>query len=208
MHGHGILIFPVKKTGGGGSKYEGEFQHGQYYGQGQLIQTNNIYEGQFVNGQKHGAGEMVLFRKDKLGNKFNNTYSGDWKWNKRTGFGRLDYGKTGDFYVGTFKNGVMIQGDLHFNRTGEIYSGKFLRNKPMIPTPFLICLENYGEPPFTQNFVNQIIQTGKGNTKNQYLSTITNPKSSLRTKKSENQHGACTWIKFLCYNKFVACKNI
>ena len=46
--------------GGQYKKYKGEFQRGQFFGNGILVSTNgDRYIGTFKNGQKHGYGRIV-----------------------------------------------------------------------------------------------------------------------------------------------------
>lgn len=115
-HGTGKKYFPD------GSRYEGQWQNGQYSGDGILTWADKVsrYEGQFANGQRSGKGRMTYAD--------GSTYEGDWKDGKRHGHGLLvladgnrydsDWlndaangaGKqqlaNGNYYLGNFTNGA------------------------------------------------------------------------------------------------------
>ena len=60
------------------------------------------YNGYWENGERHGEGVMIYKNKD--------IYSGMWKAGKKDGQGTYVFNDTGMKYVGTFKNGELVQG--------------------------------------------------------------------------------------------------
>lgn len=74
-HGTGKKIFSD------GTRYEGNWEYGQYSGQGVLTWADKIsrYEGQFAAGQRSGQGKMTYPN--------GATYNGAWKNDKRHGHG-------------------------------------------------------------------------------------------------------------------------
>jgi len=83
-HGYGI------ETYASGAKYEGDFLGGKRTGKGKYIYSNgDIYIGEFLNGKRHGQGEYFY---DVLNSgAMIWSYIGDWKEDKRDGFGILSY---------------------------------------------------------------------------------------------------------------------
>ena len=60
------------------------------------------YYGYWENGQRCGEGVMTYLNKD--------VYSGNWENGKKDGQGTYIFFKTGEKYVGKFKNGQLING--------------------------------------------------------------------------------------------------
>ncbi|KAJ5919525.1 hypothetical protein N7454_009360 [Penicillium verhagenii] len=78
--------------------YSGEFLKGYYHGNGKhLSGTGTVYEGDFVFGRRHGQGKMEYPTGD--------TYDGDWVEDVRHGQGTYVEKKTGNSYVGGYKDG-------------------------------------------------------------------------------------------------------
>ena len=63
FNGTGTRIFP------GGSRYEGEWAHGNFNGRGVLqMAEGHIYKGEFVNGHRHGVSGHITYSDGKLVN--------------------------------------------------------------------------------------------------------------------------------------------
>ncbi len=84
-------------TSANGVKYEGEWESGQYNGNGTLVTEGvGIYVGEFKNGLKSGDGTMYCYNGDK--------YTGHWMDGFKNGNGTMWY-SDGHRYVGNWKNG-------------------------------------------------------------------------------------------------------
>lgn len=78
--------------------YSGEFLKGYYHGRGKhLSASGTVYEGDFIFGRRHGQGKMEYPTGD--------TYDGDWVEDVRHGQGTYVEKKTGNSYVGGYKDG-------------------------------------------------------------------------------------------------------
>lgn len=78
--------------------YSGDFLKGYYHGRGKHISgTGAVYEGDFAFGKRHGQGKMTYPTGD--------TYDGDWVEDVRHGQGTYVEKKTGNKYVGGYKDG-------------------------------------------------------------------------------------------------------
>lgn len=94
-----------KKHGIGQQKYAGV---GQYYGY-------------WEEGERHGEGVMTYLNKD--------VYSGNWSGGKKDGQGTYIFFKTGEKYVGIFKNGQLVKGQWRYPN-GSFFEGNFGFNQP------------------------------------------------------------------------------
>ena len=81
LNGFGILYNPNSEK----IKYEGEWANGTFNGNGTEFSTNGTleYKGEFKDGFKHGKGQHHHFEAD--------AYFGEFKENKKNGFGTLLY---------------------------------------------------------------------------------------------------------------------
>ena len=92
------------------------------HGIGKQIYTGvGEYNGYWQKGERHGEGVMIYKNKD--------IYSGMWKAGKKDGHGTYVFNDTGMKYVGTFKNGELIQGKWLYPN-GSFFQGNFENNKP------------------------------------------------------------------------------
>jgi hypothetical protein len=91
QHGHGVFIFPDN------TRYAGEFKAGKMDGSGSLTYTDgSFYHGQFKNGFQHGQGVQVFCDGAK--------YEGSFTEGKRDGQGKWIYAAGGNSYTGEWKN--------------------------------------------------------------------------------------------------------
>ena len=79
------------------------------------------YYGYWENGERHGEGVMTYTNKD--------VYSGNWANGKKDGQGTYIYFKTGEKYVGNFKNGQLVRGKWIYPN-GSNFEGNFGHNQP------------------------------------------------------------------------------
>eukprot|EP00516_Mucochytrium_quahogii_P000154 CAMPEP_0203759424 /NCGR_PEP_ID=MMETSP0098-20131031/12442_1 /ASSEMBLY_ACC=CAM_ASM_000208 /TAXON_ID=96639 /ORGANISM=" , Strain NY0313808BC1" /LENGTH=682 /DNA_ID=CAMNT_0050652363 /DNA_START=534 /DNA_END=2579 /DNA_ORIENTATION=- len=81
--------------------YDGEFDdQGRAHGFGvKLIEDRATYEGDWEHGQRHGKGQLFDMRTSKI------IYVGGWKNDRRHGFGIEIKGSGGEVYEGWFQNG-------------------------------------------------------------------------------------------------------
>ncbi|KAE8155215.1 hypothetical protein BDV25DRAFT_38461 [Aspergillus avenaceus] len=78
--------------------YSGELAKGYYHGKGKHISDSSaIYDGEFVLGKRHGKGYLEY--------PIGDTYDGDWYENQCHGQGTFVEKKTGNKYVGGYKDG-------------------------------------------------------------------------------------------------------
>jgi len=100
----------------GNKRYEGEFKHGKYGGNGILYHENGnkAYVGEFKNGKFDGNGTLYY----ENGNK---TYVGQFKNGKFDGNGTAYYKNGNKGYEGQFKNGKEWNGKF-YNSKGEFIS--------------------------------------------------------------------------------------
>jgi len=119
-----------------GGIYEGELKDGIANGFGKLIYPEpdgdpdygpflkgEIYEGNFLNGKKHGFGKLYFEKND---DNRNFVYEGDWKFNEKSGSGKLTE-KFGNFfreYIGEFNNDT-ITGEGTLRQLAETNSFNF-----------------------------------------------------------------------------------
>ena len=123
-HGYGI------ETYASGAKYEGDFLEGKRTGKGKYIYSNgDIYIGYFLDGKRHGEGEYFYGFLNSGGMIW--SYIGEWKEDKRDGFGihsyhlfeknedgtnitayRESHGYYDVKYVGDFKGDTLISGKM------------------------------------------------------------------------------------------------
>jgi len=110
MDGEGILFYKGSdKADPGAEYYEGYFHLGQREGKGTYQYANGtIYEGDWRADMPEGEG----FCRFDNGNQ----YQGEWTAGKMNGLGRLQFGDSGDVYVGRFVDNCM-------DGYGEYYHG-------------------------------------------------------------------------------------
>lgn len=113
---------PSRLTFTDGTVYIGDVKDNQITGKGTYIYSNgSSYTGELVNGLKEGKG--------KLDDNINEIiYEGEWKNNKKTGFGKLIVKNM--TYEGYFINDIKSRkGKLIWNDTMNLYEGEFMNNK-------------------------------------------------------------------------------
>lgn len=128
-HGKGVCVYGnkdrVKFTcvqgrhhdGRNTCKYDGQWQNGQYHGEGvYTCADGRRYEGTWRHGKRHGHGRQVLMGDLEKGNEARMfrggldalyrayIYEGEWHHNRREGKGML-FMENGDKYSGVFVNG-------------------------------------------------------------------------------------------------------
>ena len=107
---------PVEAT------YTGEWRDSQKHGIGKQVYPGvGTYNGYWENGQRHGEGVMIYQNQD--------VYSGQWVKGNKEGKGTYVFFETGMKYVGTFKNGQLINGKWLYPN-GSYFEGNFDNNKP------------------------------------------------------------------------------
>jgi hypothetical protein len=80
------------------TSYSGDFHRGCYHGKGMHVaDSGSVYNGDFVLGQRYGKGRMEYPSGD--------IYEGDWVEDQCHGQGTFIEAKTGNKYVGGYKNG-------------------------------------------------------------------------------------------------------
>ena len=108
-------------------KYVGNWLMGKRSGYGELLQPDgSFYKGEFRNGVKHGEGRMTY--------SSGNYYQGAWTYNKKNGFGIMDWVSDNERYTGVWENdnpngvGSLVwldnKGETKVQRNR--YSGQFL----------------------------------------------------------------------------------
>ncbi|CEM05289.1 unnamed protein product [Vitrella brassicaformis CCMP3155] len=113
---------------GDGGFYEGEFSQGEIIGRGvQRWPDGSTYEGDFHMGERHGHGTWTQPpAAADSSREASTTYTGQWKTNKREGFGELRWAD--GVYRGQFKahrfDGL---GALHLLNSGLQFAAAFSR---------------------------------------------------------------------------------
>ena len=88
-----------------GNHSTGYFKYGKLYGKGELLYKNrDKYTGDFKGSLKHGQGHMIY-------TSLNAEYKGNWKRNKREGYGVMEY-SDGKIYNGNWSNDCPSNGEL------------------------------------------------------------------------------------------------
>lgn len=102
--------------------YKGSWADNEKNGIGIQIYTNvGRYQGYWKDGQRNGEGVMIYENED--------IYSGQWRAGKKDGQGTYIFKKTGMKYVGSFKNGQMVNGKWLY-KNGSFFQGNFDNNQP------------------------------------------------------------------------------
>ena len=108
-----------------GEKYVGQFKNHLRSGNGTNYYTDGRkYEGEWLSGEYHGHGVFTFapddgYERDRFEGVFEN---GDWK------FG-TEIWKSGDKYVGQFKNQERSGNGTHYYTDGQKYEGEWLADK-------------------------------------------------------------------------------
>lgn len=118
-HGKGVF----KTTAGKETlTYTGEWKQGLKHGKGEIMyhSTGTTYKGEFQHGFKHGHGKIVYAS--------GNYYEGEWKFDKKSGFGEMRWLTSGEIYTGYWEenkqNGFGVH--LWLEEPGKL---KSLRNR-------------------------------------------------------------------------------
>jgi len=111
-HGSGTFTFPV-------GKHKGQFENGEYQGQGKFTFSNTTYvDGTFAGNKVHGRAKQEL-------NKNGESFEGNFVDGARDGDGSYAFAN-GDSYVGAFKNSVPHGHGLYKYKNGCQYEGQFI----------------------------------------------------------------------------------
>lgn len=123
-HGSGDYTYTNKQPDGEGPPiaYVGQWEDNEKSGIGQQKYVNvGDYYGYWEAGKRHGEGVMTYTNLD--------VYSGNWECGQKSGKGTYIVYKTGEKYVGDFKNGQLVRGKWIYPN-GSYFEGKFNQNKP------------------------------------------------------------------------------
>ena len=120
--GSGVYTYAAKSSEEQQVTYNGEWKQSKKSGIGkqQYIGVGEYY-GYWENGERHGEGVMTYVNQD--------IYSGNWKAGKKEGQGTYVFYKTGEKYVGKFKNGMIVSGKWVYPN-GTYFEGQFGYNQP------------------------------------------------------------------------------
>jgi len=99
------------------------------------------YYGYWENGNRHGEGVMTYVNSD--------VYSGNWANGNKEGKGTYIVFKTGEKYVGIYKNGQLVSGKWIYPN-GSYFEGKFNQNKPKGAGKWVFANGNVVEGEYTQ----------------------------------------------------------
>ena len=120
--GKGDYTYATKMEGEEPVTYKGQWLDNCKHGIGQQTYAGvGKYYGYWENGERHGEGVMTYTNKD--------VYSGMWACGKKDGQGTYIFQKTGEKYVGTFKNGQLTKGKWLYPN-GSCFEGNFGFNQP------------------------------------------------------------------------------
>jgi hypothetical protein len=102
--------------------YTGDWREGLKHGKGELMyhSTGTTYKGDFQHGFKHGHGKMVYAS--------GNYYEGEWKFDKKSGFGEMRWLTSGETYTGYWEENKQNGFGVHvwLEEPGKL---KSLRNR-------------------------------------------------------------------------------
>ena len=120
-HGEGMWLATVDEAGES-ITYKGQWQYGEYHGQGTLESSNGFeYVGEFKDGDRDGKGSHTTNDGD--------IYVGEFKNDEYNGQGTLiTHG--GGKYVGQFKDGRPNGEGILTSADGDIYEGQLRATKP------------------------------------------------------------------------------
>lgn len=135
-HGNGVYQWKKAADEDGGdpvvrATYDGEYSNGKKHGLGKLTYPNgDVYQGQFKENKLHGEGTYVY-------KKTGDIYSGTWVEGVKSGQGSYQFGADHSVLKGSWVNGTITTGQWLFT-DGTIYTGSFLRGKPVGPGSFAL----------------------------------------------------------------------
>jgi len=107
----------------GNIKYDGDFVHDKYEGNGKRIYGNGeYYIGQFLNGLRNGKG-IEYYKNGNI------KYDGDFVKDKAEGNGKFIW-ESGEYYIGQFEKGLFYgKGTLYYRHGNIKYDGDFIKGK-------------------------------------------------------------------------------
>ena len=124
-----------------GTRFNGTFEKNKFNGIGKIINNEGtLFEGYFKDGKLDGRatekmlngsiyiGDFIKGIKDGKGKEETNEqlYEGDFKNDKKEGYGKVYYKKLKDTYEGEFKNNNITGNGTYKWYDGESYTGSFL----------------------------------------------------------------------------------
>lgn len=142
--GTGIYTYTNKLPEGGETPitYSGQWHGNKKHGIGmQKYVGVGDYYGYWENGNRHGEGVMTYLNSD--------VYSGNWANGNKEGKGTYIVFKTGEKYVGIYKNGQLVSGKWIYPN-GSYFEGKFNQNKPKGAGKWVFANGNVVEGEYTQ----------------------------------------------------------
>ena len=126
----GTIIIPPftgrkKKVYRDGNKYDGDFVEDKRQGKGTYIRVTDkaTYTGEWYNNVRHGYGVEEIPSKEGT-----QRYEGEWKEDKRCGFGKILYAN-GDRYEGEWLDNLKHGQGKFYYTNGNFYEGGWLSNK-------------------------------------------------------------------------------
>ena len=126
----GTIIIPPftgrkKKVYRDGNKYDGDFVEDKRQGKGTYIRVTDkaTYTGEWYNNVRHGYGVEEIPSKEGT-----QRYEGEWKEDKRCGFGKILYAN-GDRYEGEWLDNLRHGQGKFYYTNGNFYEGGWLSNK-------------------------------------------------------------------------------
>ena len=84
-----------------------------------FFQNGDVYEGTFAEDEFENG--VMKYTKDN--NKGYEKYEGEWRSNKKSGRGIMDY-SNGDVYMGKWENDEQVKGTMKYN-DGSVYKGEW-----------------------------------------------------------------------------------
>jgi len=114
-----------KKVYRDGNKYDGDFVEDKRQGKGTYIRVTDkaTYTGEWYNNVRHGYGVEEIPSKEGT-----QRYEGEWKEDKRCGFGKILY-DNGDRYEGEWLDNLKHGQGKFYYTNGNFYEGGWLSNK-------------------------------------------------------------------------------
>ena len=108
-----------------GNKYDGDFVEDKRQGKGTYIRVTDkaTYTGEWYNNVRHGYGVEEIPSKEGT-----QRYEGEWKEDKRCGFGKILYAN-GDRYEGEWLDNLKHGQGKFYYTNGNFYEGGWLSNK-------------------------------------------------------------------------------